>query len=356
LTSVEATPLGRFEKKTLNKKQREHEQTKSPTWISFTFIIPIFISATLTENIGTREKTAATYRRATSDYRHAMTFFNRCCVLRRRLFSSLAQATNYRIGSLLHELDAHNVLNDVTALNDAPPPSASTNGASTTTTTTTTTTKQCVVSESLREPASTTTAFAAARRLPGVYVGIDPTASSLHIGNLLQLCTLMRFKRRGFPTYVVIGGGTGLIGDPSGRNTERPLVDDARMLQSNIAEISTLVDRIMNDNFAHSATPTASSSARKSAGDDGGNVSFPPLADAVRTTIVDNASWLGPLKALDFLRDVGKHFAVSVMLAKDSVKSRLHADNAASQSSSAEYVVCMLLLLWRNSLNIVAFL
>jgi tyrosyl-tRNA synthetase len=128
---------------------------------------------------------------------------------------------------------------------------------------------------------------------------MDPTAPSLHIGNLLQLCTLLRFRRRGFRTVALLGGATGMIGDPSGRSTERQLISDVSVLQTNTDAIAESVRRVM------SAT-----------GDDA-----PP------TLVVNNLDWLGAthMSALDFLRDVGKHFSVPAMLARDSVRSRLDA-------------------------------
>lgn len=142
------------------------------------------------------------------------------------------------------------------------------------------------------------------RDAPGVYVGVDPTAASLHVGNLLQLCTLLRFRRRGFRTVALLGGATALIGDPSGRATERPMVQDAGVIEGNTRAIAASIERIV--------------ARDRDAG--------PP------TLLVNNLSWLGPssMSALQLLRDVGKHFSVPAMLARDSVRSRLDSGHGLS--------------------------
>lgn len=141
------------------------------------------------------------------------------------------------------------------------------------------------------------------REAPGVYVGVDPTAASLHVGNLLQLCTLLRFRRRGFRTVALLGGATAMIGDPSGRSAERPLVHDVGVIEANTRAIAASIERIV---------------ARDAAG--------PP------TLLVNNLSWLGPssMSALQLLRDVGKHFSVPAMLTRDSVRSRLDSGHGLS--------------------------
>jgi tyrosyl-tRNA synthetase len=145
---------------------------------------------------------------------------------------------------------------------------------------------------------------------PAVYVGMDPTAPSLHVGNLLQLCTLLRFRRRGFRTVALLGGATGLIGDPSGRTSERALVDDTSVVERNARAIAASVQRIVGN-------------------DDGDNGGGGALRD---TVLVNNADWLGPqsMSALQLLRDVGKHFSVTAMLARDSVRARLDAGHGLS--------------------------
>ncbi len=125
------------------------------------------------------------------------------------------------------------------------------------------------------------------------YVGFDPTAESLQIGNLVPVMLLAHLQRAGGKPIVVIGGGTGMIGDPSGRRTERPLLDKYT-IEENAARQRKQFERFLDfDAGAHSAE------------------------------MVDNREWLSPLNLLAFLRDIGKHFTLSYMLQKESVKSRL---------------------------------
>jgi tyrosyl-tRNA synthetase len=120
------------------------------------------------------------------------------------------------------------------------------------------------------------------------YCGFDPTAPSLHVGNLVPAMGLLRIAEAGHRVIALVGGGTALIGDPSGKSTERPLLsqDD---VAANAAAIGGQLRRVLGD----------------------------------RVTMADNAEWLRPLGLVEFLRDVGKHFPVNQMLAKDTVKSRL---------------------------------
>jgi tyrosyl-tRNA synthetase len=127
------------------------------------------------------------------------------------------------------------------------------------------------------------------------YSGFDPSADSLHVGHLLQVCNLRRLQLAGHRPIAVAGGGTGLVGDPGGKSEERPLLP-AEELQANLAGIRNQLERFMDF-----GTDGASTGA----------------------LMVNNAEWLAPLPLFDFLRDVGKHFTVNQMVAKDSVKSRL---------------------------------
>jgi tyrosyl-tRNA synthetase len=126
------------------------------------------------------------------------------------------------------------------------------------------------------------------------YIGFDPTAPSLHIGTLLVIMLLVRLQRHGHRPVALAGGGTGLIGDPGGKTAERPLSDPS-VVAANTASIRRQLERFLDF--------TGSNAAR----------------------MVDNAEWLIDLRAVDFMRDVGKHFTVNYMLAKDSVQGRMEA-------------------------------
>jgi tyrosyl-tRNA synthetase len=122
------------------------------------------------------------------------------------------------------------------------------------------------------------------------YIGFDPTADSLHVGNLLQLCNLRRFQEAGHRPIALAGGGTGMIGDPSGKSEERGLLTKER-LDANLAAIRGQLSRFLD--FDRGAL------------------------------LVDNGEWLWSVGLLEFLRDVGKHFTVNQMVAKESVRARL---------------------------------
>ena len=126
------------------------------------------------------------------------------------------------------------------------------------------------------------------------YCGFDPTAPSLHVGNLVPVMGLVHLQRHGHRPIALVGGGTGLIGDPSGKSGERSL-NSAEIVAENAAGVRRQLERFIDFDGPQGAL------------------------------LVDNAEWLCPLGALDFLRDVGKHFTVNFMLAKESVKSRLEA-------------------------------
>jgi len=125
------------------------------------------------------------------------------------------------------------------------------------------------------------------------YNGFDPSGPSLHIGNLVPIFGLLQLQRHGGQPVVLVGGATGMIGDPSGRSSERALLDDAT-LAANAEAIRGQLEPFLD---------------------------FSPGPTQAR--IVNNLDWLAPVGMLDFLRDVGKHFTVPYMLAKDSVQARL---------------------------------
>ena len=124
------------------------------------------------------------------------------------------------------------------------------------------------------------------------YCGFDPTASSLHVGNLIPVMGLVHLQRAGHRPIALVGGGTGMIGDPSGRSSERTL-QTLDVIAANAAAIRGQLARFLNFDGPYGAK------------------------------LLNNAEWLTSLSLLEFLRDTGKHFSINYMLAKDSVKSRL---------------------------------
>jgi tyrosyl-tRNA synthetase len=133
------------------------------------------------------------------------------------------------------------------------------------------------------------------------YIGFDPTASSLHVGNLLTVMGLARLQRFGHRPIALVGGGTGLIGDPSGKSQERSLLT-FEQVEANARGIRTQLERFLD------FTPAL------------------PNAALMR----NNVEWLRPIGFLDFLRDVGKHFTINYMMAKESVKRRLESEDGIS--------------------------
>ncbi|TYR35930.1 tyrosine--tRNA ligase [Sphingobacterium phlebotomi] len=132
------------------------------------------------------------------------------------------------------------------------------------------------------------------------YIGFDPTGDSLHVGHLTQIMTLIHFQNAGHKPVALVGGATGMIGDPSFKSAERNLLDEAT-LQHNVTSLKTQLSK-----FLHFG--------------DGDN-------DA---KMVNNYDWFKDFKFLDFIRDVGKLITVNYMMAKDSVKKRLEGDNGLS--------------------------
>ena len=132
-----------------------------------------------------------------------------------------------------------------------------------------------------------------------IYCGADPTGASLHVGHLLPFMTLKRFLNAGHEPIVLVGGGTGIIGDPSGRSTERTL-QSLEQVQQNVESLTKQLKALFKDD----ATDTSESTIR--------NVQF-----------VNNYDWLKDISLIQFLRDYGKYVGVNYMLGKDSVQSRL---------------------------------
>ena len=129
-----------------------------------------------------------------------------------------------------------------------------------------------------------------------LYLGIDPSASSLHLGNLIGVLVLRRFAEAGHRPVALVGGATGMVGDPSGRSDERNLLD-AETLEANVVAIRR---------------------------------QYATFAGVAEVDVVNNYDWTAPVGIIDFLRDVGKHVTVAQMLARESVRSRLQGNQGLS--------------------------
>jgi len=135
------------------------------------------------------------------------------------------------------------------------------------------------------------------------YIGFDPTADSLHIGSLVQIIILMHFQKAGHTPIVLVGGATGMIGDPSGKSNERNLLDQ-QTLEKNCRGIQTQLEQFLNfDSSIHNPA-----------------------------VVVNNYDWMKSYTLIDFSRDIGKHLTVNYMMAKESVKKRLGADSKVGMS------------------------
>ena len=132
------------------------------------------------------------------------------------------------------------------------------------------------------------------------YIGFDSTAPSLHVGSLMQIMVLRLLQKYGHQPIVLLGGGTTLIGDPSGKDSTRKILKH-REIKKNISAIKKIF-----------------------------KILLPSKNNKTKTIFVDNYSWLGKLKYIDFLRDVGKHFTINKMLTFDSVKLRLDREQSLS--------------------------
>ncbi len=141
-----------------------------------------------------------------------------------------------------------------------------------------------------------------------LYCGFDPTAQSLHVGSLVPLLTLARFQQAGHRALALVGGATGLIGDPSGKSAERALQTPetvARQVKGVSAQLERFVD----------------------------------TSDPARGAVVNNLDWTRDVSVLDFLRDVGKHFSVNAMVQRDSVRSRLQREGEGLSFTEFSYML-----------------
>jgi len=135
------------------------------------------------------------------------------------------------------------------------------------------------------------------------YIGFDPTADSLHIGSLVQIILLMHFQKAGHKPIALVGGATGMIGDPSGKSNERNLLDE-ETLNKNVAGVKKTLERFID--FSSDIDNAAE--------------------------MVNNYDWMKNLSFLEFARDIGKHITVNYMMAKDSVKNRINAESSEGMS------------------------
>jgi len=149
------------------------------------------------------------------------------------------------------------------------------------------------------------------------YIGFDPTADSLHIGNLVQIMTLVHFQKCGHKPVILIGGATGMIGDPSGKSKERSFLDE-EILINNQRKIKKQFEKFLNFSGNNSAS------------------------------IVNNKTWFEDFNILEFLRKVGKHISVNYMMAKDSVKNRLETGISFTEFSYQLIQGYDFYWLWKN--------
>jgi tyrosyl-tRNA synthetase len=160
------------------------------------------------------------------------------------------------------------------------------------------TTDEAALRESLKKPIT-------------LYIGFDPTAPSIHVGNLVVLLVLRRFQLAGHNPIPLVGGATGLVGDPSGKNDERTL-NTTDVVQEWVARIRTQLEKFLDFQT--------------------------PVNAAI---MANNLDWTAPLSAIDFLRDIGKHFSVNQMLSKDAVSSRLNKDGISYTEFSYQVLQAM---------------
>lgn len=149
------------------------------------------------------------------------------------------------------------------------------------------------------------------------YIGFDPTADSLHIGNMVQIMTLVHFQHCGHKPIALVGGATGMVGDPSGKSSERNLLDEAT-LNHNLSCVKRQLERFLSFNGENAAE------------------------------VVNNYDWFKEFSFLEFIRDVGKHITVNYMMSKDSVKSRLETGLSFTEFSYQLVQGYDFYYLWKN--------
>jgi len=131
------------------------------------------------------------------------------------------------------------------------------------------------------------------KEMTSAYIGFDPTADSLHIGSLVQIMTLVHLQRCGHKPFALVGGATGMVGDPSGKSKERNLLDEIT-LNKNLTAVENQLKKFLDFENGDNAA-----------------------------VLVNNYNWFKEISFLEFIRNAGKHMSINYMMAKDSVKSRL---------------------------------
>lgn len=150
------------------------------------------------------------------------------------------------------------------------------------------------------------------------YIGFDPTSDSLHVGSLAQIMTLLHFQKSGHKPIALVGGATGMVGDPSGKSQERNLLDE-KTLNHNLSCIKIQLEKFLDFNCGNNSAE-----------------------------IVNNYDWFKDYNFLDFIRDIGKHITISYMMAKDSVQSRLESGMSFTEFSYQLVQGFDFYFLWKN--------
>ena len=156
------------------------------------------------------------------------------------------------------------------------------------------------------------------KEMTAAYIGFDPTADSLHIGNLVQIMILVHLQRCGYKPFALVGGATGMVGDPSGKSKERNLLD-LKTLNHNLNAVQKQLEQFLDFDCGKNAAE-----------------------------VVNNYDWFKEFSFLDFIRDVGKHMSVNYMMAKDSVKNRLETGMSFTEFSYQLVQAYDFYWLWKN--------
>tara|TARA_B100001250_G_scaffold71782_1_gene58129 strand:- start:33178 stop:34446 length:1269 start_codon:yes stop_codon:yes gene_type:complete len=156
------------------------------------------------------------------------------------------------------------------------------------------------------------------KEMTAAYIGFDPTADSLHIGSLVQIMILVHLQKCGHKPFVLVGGATGMVGDPSGKSKERNLLDE-KTLNNNLSAVQKQLEKFLDFN-----------------------------CDLNAAEIVNNYDWFEEISFLDFIREIGKHMSVNYMMAKDSVKSRLETGMSFTEFSYQLVQGYDFYWLWKN--------